>query len=111
MTKPSMKTSDATSIVPGGTATSTTLIPEGESYAALYIVDAAGEEILARYCSFSFRATMIDGTNLMYYVVPVANGELVSTALNESGILYTPYEQENAIDSAAANILYIVTIP
>ncbi len=60
------------SIVPGSGASST-LIPAGRTYAAIYTADAAASEILSRYCAFSFQSTMTDGSNILYYVVPAAN--------------------------------------
>ena len=95
------------SIVPGG-GSSSTLIPEGETYAAVYTADAAGDEILSRYCAFSFRSTLTDGTNVLYYVVPAANGEALNAALEESNIFIAAYADESVIDSSVEKLLYIV---
>lgn len=98
------------SIVPGGGASST-LIPEGETYAAIYMTDAAGEELLNRYCAFSFRSTLTDGTDLMYYVVPTANGDALNAALAESNLSVSAYTDESVIDVSVDKLLYIVYLP
>ncbi len=101
---------DNSAIIPGGSGTSSTMIPDGETYAALYTADSSAEPLLNQYCSFSFRSTLTDGTNLMYYIVPVANGEVLNAALSEAGITCTPYIQDSAIDSAAETLLYMVPL-
>ena len=95
------------SIVPGS-GTSSTLIPAGETYAAIYTADAAAGEILKHYCAFSFQATLTDGSEILYYVVPSANSDDLSAALEEGGFSPAPYADENAIDPAAEQLLYLI---
>ena len=95
------------SIVPGSGASST-LIPAGGTYAAIYTADAAASEILSRYCAFSFQSTMTDSSNILYYVVPAANSGDLSAALEEGGFSPTPYADETAVDPAAEQLLYLI---
>lgn len=94
-------------LVPGGGASST-LIPEGETYAAVYRIGAEGADILAQYCTLSFRATLTDGTNVLYYVLPAASDDEVSAALADADISYEAYTAPEAIDPAAPTALYLL---
>lgn len=98
------------SIVPGGTSTSSTLIPEGETYAALYLTEAAAQDILARFCILSFRATMTDGTNMLYYVLPAASDAAAAEALAEANLSCEAYSQPDTLDSAAPTVLYLLPL-
>ncbi len=98
---------NAPSIIPGGGASST-LIPEGETYAAIYTADPACEDLLSQYCAFSFRATLTDGTDVLYYVVPSANSDALNSALTENALSVSAYTDESAIDPSADKLLYIV---
>ncbi len=106
----SIPDNEDSAIIPGGSGTSSTVIPEGETYAALYTVDVSAEPLLTQYCSFSFRSTLTDGTNLMYYIIPVANSDALTSALEEASITPTPYTQDGAVDSTAENMLYITPL-
>lgn len=105
------ETQDTPSVVPGGEETggSDTLVPAGETYAAVSIVDGTGSELLEQYSSLSFRANLAGGRTAMYYIVPAENAEALDTALSETGVDCTAHTDEpDAIDSAAPNLLYII---
>ena len=109
-TEPEPPEGDPSTIIPGGDSSSSTLIPEGETYAALYTAGPEANDLLIQYCAFSFRSTMTDGTKLLYYVVPVVNQEPLSAAFTEAAISAVPYDEPTAIDPAAESVLYIVTL-
>lgn len=97
---------DNSAIVPGGGASST-LIPDGEVYAGIYTVGNGGDAVLVQYCTVSFRATLTDGTDVSYYVVPAEQSSDLNAALQEGGISCTPYD-DAAIDENASQILYLM---
>ena len=99
-------------IVPdnGGNNTSaSTLVPEGETYNAVYTLRGNGGNIIDSYASLSFRVAMADGTRAVYYVVPVSNAEDLNADLDAAGLTPQPYTEEpQSIDTDAPNQLYIV---
>lgn len=100
--------SNGSSVVPGG-STSSTLIPEGEHYTAIYTVDAAGSTLLSQFSSASFSATLSDGASAVYYVVPSSRSSELQTALEEATISYISYTGEtSSLDESAENALYII---
>ena len=46
----------------------------------------------------------------MYYIIPVANSDALTSALAEASITPTPYTQDGAVDSTAENMLYITPL-
>lgn len=96
------------SIVPGG-GTSDTLIPTGETYSAVYTTDASAAGILAQYSTVTFSATLTDGSQAVYHVVPAGYEESSTAALTEAGIAYTAYtEDPSVLDGPSDQILFII---
>ena len=66
-----------------------------------------GDAVLVQYCTVSFRATLTDGTDVSYYVVPAEQSSDLNAALQEGGISCAPYD-DAAIDENASQILYLM---
>ena len=85
------------------------MVPEGETYNAVYTLRGNGGNIIDSYASLSFRVAMADGTRAVYYVVPVSNAEDLNADLDAAGLTPQPYTEEpQSIDTDAPNQLYIV---
>ena len=84
-------------------------LPDGEVYAAVYIVDSSGAQIVGAYAPVAFSAQWSDGSNADYHAVPADQSALLLSALEEAAVSCTPYTQNSgALDSSAATALYIV---
>ena len=98
----------SSSIIPGG-STSSTLVPEGESYCSIYTTDASAVTVLAQYALRTFNATLESGQEVSYYVIASENEETVCNALDSAAVAYTSYTgDDTAVDPAQDNLLFIV---
>ena len=99
---------NGSSVVPGG-STSSTLVPEGEQYFAIYTTDSSSISILGQYALRTFNATLESGQSVAYYVISSENDETVRTALDEAGVSYTSYSGEGtSVDPSCETLLFIV---
>lgn len=102
------KEETTSSFMPAGNATSPSLIPEGETYHSIQVVPASAVELLTRYSTVSFQATLIDGQTVLYYVVPTASTDSLLAAFSDAAITASAYEETDALDESTENDLFMI---
>ncbi|MEA4813721.1 MAG: RNA polymerase sigma factor [Oscillospiraceae bacterium] len=91
-----------------GDSSSTSYIPSGEKYSAVYLSGTSAATTLSQFCAGSFRASLPDGTVAIYYMIPNANIDTAISALESAGITYAVYDAGPSIDTGAGNALFIL---